>query len=162
MAFHNILAKTDKALVAYLISQGAGSESNVFASKRAGDIPNPPFIVVHSESWSEAQEYSGAFTVKASVEVHTNAAPNEDDNEETMVLDSDALVQAVGDALMTQTPGASDGYGLGEEITNAGGVSDFTCMSARLVGGEQGTEGKQGEWVDVFNLELLCMATAES
>jgi hypothetical protein len=156
VAYHNIASKVDKALVAYLISQGAGTTDDVFAAKRAGTQPCPPFTVVFTESWAEAQEYSGALLVKCSVEVHTNAAPDKDEDTATRVLDSDERVQATGDALMNQTSGASDGYGLGEEITAAGGVTDFTCISARLVSGEQGRDEKQGEWVDVFNLELLC------
>jgi hypothetical protein len=100
VAYHNIASKVDKALVAYLISQGAGTTDDVFAAKRAGTQPCPPFTVVFTESWAEAQEYSGALLVKCSVEVHTNAAPDKDEDTETMVLDSDERVQATGDALM--------------------------------------------------------------
>jgi hypothetical protein len=156
VAFHNISSKANKALVAYLIAQGAGTADDVFSAKRADTQPYPPFTVVDSESWAEAQEYSGAFLVRCNVEVHTNAAPDKGEDTETMVLDSDERVQATGDALMNQTIGASDGYGLGEEITSAGGVTNFTCISARLVGGEDGRDEKQGEWVDIFKMELLC------
>lgn len=155
MAYHNILAKVDKALVAYLISAGAGTEQDVFPSKNAATNDVMPYTAVMAESYAEAQEYSSAFIVKATVEVHTNCAPERNEDTESMALDSDARVQATGDALMTQND-MGDGYGLGEEITTASNVSDFTCISARLIGGEQGRDEKQGEWIDIFNLELVC------
>jgi hypothetical protein len=158
MAFHNLLSKCDRALVAYLINEGAGSDSDIFHHKRASNIPSPlPYTTVFSESAEEVTDYSATYKVKASVDVHTNAAPDKDEDTDQMKLDSDERTAATFDALHDQY--LQSGDKLADAITAAAagaGVADFSIQDVKVTSIEQGRGEKEGEWIDTINLELVC------
>jgi hypothetical protein len=162
VGYHNLLSKCDRALVAYLISKAAGTSDDVLHFKSAGDEPRPPFTKCFAESAMELLDHLGAYTVKASVDVHTNAAPDHDSDLEQMRLDSDDRVQAAFDALHETDDGS--GGGLADAITAAAvgaGITDFTVDEVKVVapGIQQGRGERDGEWIDTINLELICRAS---
>jgi hypothetical protein len=157
MAYHNLLSKVDQALVAYLISAGAGTADDVFTHKRAGDLPNPPFTTCFADSGREEVPKSGVYKVKASVDVHTNCAPDKDEDTDQMKLDSDARVAATFDALHDLYEQCGDQ--LADLITaaaRAAGVENFTVQDVAVAEISQGRADKDGEWIDSLDLELTC------
>jgi hypothetical protein len=159
MGYHNLLSKCDRALVAYLVSAGAGTAADVFRAKRSEDLPNPPFTVCFSESAMETHPYSGIYSVKASIDVHTNAAPDVDADTEQMALDCDDRVAATFDAMHDQYSQAGDR--LADLITAAAlaaGITDFFVQDVKIAppGVEQGIVDKTGEWLNTIHLEITC------
>lgn len=159
MAYHNLLSKCDRALVAYLISSGAGTVDDVFHHKRADDIPSVlPYTACFAQTADELIPFSGVYKVKASVTIHTNAAPDLDQNTEQMQLDSDARVAATFDAMHDLY--IQSGDQLADLITAAAasaGISDFTVQSISVGPIEQGKGDKdKGEWIDTIDMELIC------
>lgn len=166
MGFHNILSKAQRAVVAYLISAGAGTDADIFPAKHAETVDFLPFTAVAATDWSPAVEGSNraTFIVKVTVEIHTNCSQARGEDAETMRSDSDDRVQNTFDALSFADTNSQDGYVLGELITeaarSAGGSTDlaqFTCISAKMTGGDQGHSEKESEWLDSVDLELLCV-----
>jgi hypothetical protein len=157
MASHNLLSKCDRAIVAYLISDGAGTAEDVFPGKRAANLPNPPFTVVMSEGGSETVPFTGVYTVSTTVEIHTNAAPDQDQDTDQMRLDSDDRVAATFDALHDKFSQCGDQ--LADLITaaaNAAGISDFTVDNVSDFKIGQGRGEKEGEWIDTLEMQLVC------
>jgi hypothetical protein len=158
----NILSKVDRALAAYIISEGAGTEDDVFSAKRAADAPDPPYTVAFSESGKETVRYSGTYSVKSQIDIFTNCAPDKGEDTEEMKLDSDERVSATFDAFHLEDNDQS-GSALADAITNAGrglggDMSDFTVTDVILVEMEQGSAPKEGMWLDSLSLEIVCTA----
>jgi hypothetical protein len=158
VARFNVLSKTDRALAAYIISEGGGSEGDVFPMKRADDVPNPPYTVAASESCRS--EHAPIYRVKSRIDVFTNCAPDVNENTETMKLDSDERVALTFDAFHLEADGGQGGHALAEAITTAGrnlggDMADFTVQDVIVGDMEQGSAGKEGQWIDSLSLELV-------
>jgi hypothetical protein len=157
MAVYNLLSKCDRAVAAYLISDGAGTATDVFPAKRSGDLPNPPFTVVMSEGGSEEVQFSGVYNVSVTIEVHTNACPDEDQDTEQMRLDSDERTAATFDTMHDKF--FQNGDQLADLITAAAagaGISDFSVDNVTDFKFSQGRGEKDGEWIDTLEFRLIC------
>lgn len=150
----------DRAVAAFIISEGAGTEDDVFPGKRAPDVPNPPYTVVFSES--ARSTHPPVYRVKARIDVYTNAAPDKGEDEETMRLDSDERVSTTFDAFHLEADNGQGGHALADAITAAArgslyaDLQDFTVQDVILGEMEQGSAGKEGQWIDSLNLEIVC------
>jgi hypothetical protein len=178
-SYHNTLSKTDRALVAYLISQEAGAAENTFPAKRSLDKALP-CTICSSEKAVEDPPFSSSYQVTSAVMVRCPApvdvTPTEPSAGETQAPEQDALaaaiksdqrVAAVGDALHMSMDSAGDK--LAEAITAAarkaaaedpdhfGDLADFTCLDVIDRGTEAGFTEDGSAWVDTFNLELTCV-----
>lgn len=165
---HNILSKNDRALVAYLISQGAGTAANTFPAKRSAGKSLPCTVV-----WSEEciHEGAGSYTVRASVMVRSSAIDEVGEDAETARLAAETRLGAIGDALMT---GVSDESSATDELatlittaarakatadpTNHGDLAAYTCLACRKLGDEAAFEESTDTWVDTINLEMAVVA----
>jgi hypothetical protein len=159
MGLYNILYKVDRAIAAYLIADGAGTEDDTFPAKRAGDVPNPPYTAVFSDSGRRKFQGGSEYVVKTQVNIFTNAAPDVGENTEDMADDSGERVQNVFDAFNLEADDQG-GHALADAITNTartlgGDMADFTVTDVTVGEIEQGA-GKDGQWVDTINMELLC------
>jgi hypothetical protein len=157
MAVYRLLSKCDQAVAAYLISESAGTDSDVFPAKRAATLPNLPFTVVLSDDASEVVKYSGNYALSCTVEIHTNSAPDKDQDTEQMRLDSDARVAATFDALHSKYN--QSGHDLADLITSAAaaaGIADFTVENVTDIEIGQGRTERDGEWIDTLTLKLIC------
>lgn len=165
---HNILSKNDRALVAYLISAGAGTTANTFPAKRSADKALPCTVV-----WSEDNACDGpaGYVIKCSVMVRSSALDEVGETDETARLAAEARLAAVDDALMTGVSTQSgDTYELAELITTAaralaaadqvahGDLAAYTCLACRKTGDEAAFEENTDTWVDTINLELTVVA----
>jgi hypothetical protein len=161
VGFYNILSKVDRALAAYLISEGAGTTDDTFAAKRAPDVPNPPYTVAFSETGRPKVQYGSEYLVKARIDVFTNCAPDKGEDTETMRLDSDDRAAATFDAFHIEENDQS-GHALANAITQAArssgynDLADFTVTDVTIGEMEQGSAPKEGQWIDSLNLEILC------
>src|SRR5690349_20197885 len=70
--FHVILSKSDRALVAFIIAQGAGTEDNTFPTRRALE-KQLPVIICFCESAVPDPGNPGTSIVKANIIVKTSA-----------------------------------------------------------------------------------------
>jgi hypothetical protein len=157
MAVYNLLSKCDRAVVAYLISDGAGTSADVFPAKQSSNLPNPPFTVVMSESGSEEVQFSGLYNVATTIEVHTNACPDNDQDTEQMRLDSDDRVAATFDAMHDKLFQCGDQ--LADLITAAAAsasITDFSVDNVTDFKFSQGRGEKDGEWIDTLEFRLIC------
>jgi hypothetical protein len=166
---YNILSKVDRALTAFVISEGAGTTQDTFPGKLASDRVKPPFTVCYSESGREKIENSGEYLVKACIHVYTNCAPaRPSETADQIKLDSDDRVASVFDCFHIEAADQS-GASLADLITAAARASaysdllDFTVLDVTLGDMEQGDTGKTGnkgmseQWIDSLNLTLLCV-----
>lgn len=161
MAYHNILSKNDRALVAYLISLGAGTAADVFPAKRSLDREGI-CTVCWSEKAAELVLYSGTFSIEASIMVRSMAALNVAEDANAPRLASEARIKATFDAFFSNMDSAADK--LGDDITaaaralalsdpaNHADLADYTCLNVIIKGVEAGVDGDS--WVDTFNLEI--------
>lgn len=156
---HDIRSKCDNALVAYLISAGAGDEDTIYPAKRALDKETPPYTVIVSTNAKETVPYSGNWMVDVSIETHTNAAPDANESEADLAEDSIDLAGAIRDALMSFGTGEQSGCSLADEISSAaqaaGGL--FTALNVRIVEMDGGRTNKQGEWLDTITIQVECV-----
>lgn len=167
MGNHNILSKVDRALVAWIISRGAGTKDNVWPAKRSLDKTSMG-VSCWSHSFSTMHEgpYSGSLLVEAFVEVRTPGVVEATQGEDDPRLASDKLVSDVGDCFFLGD--GNSGAPLGQAITDvarASGDADlaqaFTMISLKVAGGNQGFNPRrileQGNmWVDPLHLEIVC------
>jgi hypothetical protein len=158
MAYHSLLSKVDRALVAYLISAGAGTSENIFHHRRAADLPDPPFITCFAESGDpEASPYSGVYSVRASIDVHTNAAPDYEQDTDTMESDSEGQVADTFDALHDLYFHSGDQLAdLINTAASGAGIADLFIQNVKIGRIEQGRAEKDFEWIDTINLEIVC------
>jgi hypothetical protein len=155
MGTHALLDKAEKAVIAYLISEGVGTESNILPKKKAADLPNPPFIQVGAGKPTETVKRSGNWTVPITVEVHTNAAPDRGDSTEQLESESVDLASACFDVLNAGID--QDGSLLADAITAV--ANGLVIQDTDVKGPESGFTDKDKEWVDSLDLDLICYHT---
>jgi hypothetical protein len=163
MAYHNILSKTDRALVAFLISEAAGTADNIVPSKRSLS-KELPVVICFTESAKLEAEYPANYRVSTSVIVKT---PVLDDDDASGVADSEALQAAVFDCFKKYITDDSDDSALAEQIsiaaraaavsdpTNNGDLADFTCQRVMDKGQSLMCDEEGTYWSDTLNLELI-------
>jgi len=170
MAYHNLLSKNDRALVAYLVSKGVGTSADVFAAKRSQN-KSLPCTICWSEKGEEAGMYSGTYNLQVSIMVKTSSAEDAAAAAAAARLASEARVAATFDCfqLAADLAGTNDSTGenIADQITAAGralaisdptnnaDMSDYCCLNVRLTGIEAGFEEEGDAWIDTFNLEIL-------
>ena len=172
----NICSMADRALVAYILSQGGavGTANDIFPAKR-DERKVLPCTVCYSHSFKpcEATAYAGNFEVESFIEVRTKGLGDGGFTDPREI--SDERVIATFNAFLT-LPGDQSGEQIGELITLAGrkkaadsegittafaDLKTFTVQSCQIVEGNQGFNSRikiqQGNaWIDVLHLELLC------
>ncbi len=161
MSNHNLLSKCDRALVAYLIDQGAGTSADVYPAKRSSDKVLPDTLC-HCDSATELAPYSGTYTVSASINVRSQAASTDDDPEQPRE-DADARVAATFDAFHRAID--TSGSQLGELVTAAAaaaGVAELTIFNVSVKHINAGFEEKGSTWIDTLNLELIACPASVS
>lgn len=162
--YHNILSKLDRALVAYLISQNAGTAGDVFPAKNSDNKPLP-CTVCYAEKGEEVARHSGTYLCKVQIMVKTLAPDVTDATPGQARLDSDARTAKTFDCFKRNVDSAGDK--LAEDITNAaraaavadpannGDLADFTALDVLDKGPEAGFD-ENDAWVDTLNLEIVC------
>ncbi len=166
MPTHHICSKVDRAIVAYLIAQGAGTADDVWPAKRSLNKTQDGTIVWSHSAIPPADDlYSGNRMVETFVEVRSLGVIEAEEGDDAPRLASDARVGATWDAFAALGDiNASDK--LAAEITDAAratGASDLqelTIQSVRIIAENQGfnprsrfAEGQM--WVDALHLQML-------
>jgi hypothetical protein len=170
-SYHNLLSKCDRALVAYIVAQGAGSLDDVFPAKRSQDRALP-CTVCYSEKAEEVAPYSGTYLVHSSLIIRTEAPADAGEDEAQKPLDSDARVAQTFDLFHLDIDSAGDK--LADDITKAaralaakdpahyGDLNDFTLLDVIIKGPEAGFEQGSVAWTDTLNLDLVaCPANVD-
>src|SRR5207244_9615413 len=117
----NIPSTCDRALVAYLISRGAGTSLHVYPVKRSLDKTLPDTIC-HCDTAKEDPPYSGNYLVTGTINVRSQAAIDDPGNDPDQPLnDADLRVAASFDAFHVELNSAGDT--LGDLITAAAASS---------------------------------------
>jgi hypothetical protein len=166
MGFHNICSKVDRALVAYIIRNGAGTDADTFPAKRSEGKPTPPLTICWSHTAEPMMEgpFAGLYKVEAFVEVRVSGVIEE--NESTDDPKKKAIDRTSATFDLFNAGDGQSGDALGQAITEAahGGDSDlldFTALSARIIGFNQGFNPRNPKlmgqiWVDAMHLEVFC------
>ena len=168
--WHNLHSKTDRALVAYLVSVNAGGTDNTYPAKSSAE-KNIDCIVCWSHDAVEAAPYSGTYVLQTSVQVKTLAINSDTQENDEARIASELRVARVFDAFQTDIDSAGDK--LGTDITNAAhafavnnplhaDLADLTILNVAVKGTECGIEEGTNAWVDTMNLEIVAMPRAES
>ena len=163
-SYHNLLSKCDRALVAYIVAQAAGTGGDTFPAKQSG-ARGLPCTICYSDKAVEAAPYSGTYIVTASINVRTEAPADAGETEAQKPLDSDARVAATFDLFHKDED--TSGNSLADDITAAaralaaqdpahyGDLNDLTIQDVILKGIEAGFDQGGVAWTDTLNLELL-------
>jgi hypothetical protein len=158
---HKILSKTDRALVAYLISVGAGDAATIVPAKRSLEKPLPVAIVFSARARLIS---AGVYEVNCSVMVKSSASIDVDDDDTAPKAASETLIGAVADALEAGIDAHEQGHQLADAITAAARASQnpedadlaqFTVQDIKNLGPEAGIDRNGPAWVDTINLELV-------
>lgn len=161
---HNICSKTDRALVAYIISQDAGTEDDVYPAKRGGDKTFPDTICFSSRA-RMMTPHSGVYTVEAMVQVRTDPSVDVDQTAEEKKETSEERVAATFDAFMRVDSSSAQ---LAEAITEAAratgdaDLQDFTVQACTVEKHEAGFSEKGNAWLDTLDLEVVVCPSAVS
>lgn len=156
---HNILSKLDRALVAYLISVGAGTENDTYPAKRSDnkDLPN---TVCHSQKWRYLVPNSGVYVVTTQVMVRTDPSVDVDEVAADKKSASDERVSTVFDAFFADVINSSEilAAAITAAARNTGDedLQDFTVDSCVAEGGDGGFDQKGNAWMDAIDLEIVC------
>ena len=160
--YHCILSKTDRALVAYLLSQGAGAVGDLVPAKRSARI-QPPCTIIHSTKADDVATAAGTFLVTARIQVLMEALAR--DLSHLVELEQasnlrfgktcDALNRGTSDDLSQAITAAARSAALVDPVRNSD-LQDFTCLSVTI---EEVTAGEDesGRWIDTINLKLVCV-----
>jgi len=160
---HNILALTDRAVVAYLIAKGCGDATTIFPFKKS-TAKALPCIIVHSSTATPDAPFSATCDVLCTVVVRTIASVDEPESEDEPIDANDALIDLVSSALHMFGNGATSGGDMADEITSAAlgaGSPPFTCQGVSLEKIEASVDYQHSmdSWSDEFTLRLaVCPA----
>lgn len=163
--YHNLLSKNDRALVAYLIVQTAGTAADVFQAKYSGTKP-APCTLCWSQKATPIGKVTGTFAIETTVMVKAVGPADAGENANAPRLASELRVAKTFDALHLGID--SSGEVLAAAITAAGralAVSDptnhadmvnYTCIDVVIEGVECGKEEAASDvWVDYINLTMI-------
>lgn len=160
-----VLSKLDRALVSYLVSQGAGTLADIVPAKRSQDR-KLPLTVCWAEKGVEVQAYSGCYKCSVSILVKTVAASEAGEESGAAWAASEARAGAIFDCFKVGIDSAGDK--LGQAITDAAraaaasklagfeDLEDFTVLNVLEDGVEAGFD-EAGAWTDTLNLEVVCV-----
>jgi hypothetical protein len=157
----NILSKAERAVAAYLIDEGAGTSDDVFPSKRFGDVPNPPYTVVVALGAKPVANGSVNYSVRMRLDVIANAAPDKNENTDEMLSESDERSSDTFDLFHLENDDQSGGA-CADAITDAARGSSYSDLQEFTVTDvirgemEHGAEGKEGLWMDTFEVTIIC------
>jgi hypothetical protein len=163
MGKHNPCNRVDRILVAYLLSQGAGTADDVFSGKNPDPKVIPCTICSAHSARKEVNPFTGRWIIEPYIEIRTNSVArrlDEDDEPVDPVQDSDDRVSAVYDLFEIGDGQSSEA--LCNAIKTAAPSGTGTILELQIVGVEQGfnsktmtTQGPQpfNTWVDTLHLE---------
>ena len=159
MASHNILSKTDRALVAYLISCDAGTAADIFPAKLSLDKPLP-CTICYSERAREITPHTAVYEVTVAILVRTDPSIDVGIDEDEPKETSETRVGDTFDCFFDQVE--HSGHELADAITSAARAADadlaaFTVQDIEVTGQEAGFENRGGAnaWTDTLNLTLI-------
>jgi hypothetical protein len=164
-------SKLDRAIVAYLIAQGVGDNTNIFPANSSRDrsLPN---LTIHASGGSHEFPLSGTYRFNVRVICKYPAAIQPDaadpTNSETNRLAADALFAAAVDALMQGESGTSTLAVTATAITTAGrdlattdpdnhaDMADFTCIQWLDTGFDGGVpEEESSAWAEIATFQAV-------
>lgn len=165
--YHNILSKIDRALVAFIIQQNAGTLNDTVPAK-TGTVKGLPVTLVHTEDAEENPPRSSDFLADTQITIKT-AGPTQSTEKDVHKarLASEARVALVFSCFFLGVDSAADK--LAEAITTAarnlaaadalhhGDLKDFTCLDVRIAGVGQGPEEGTAAWLDLLRLKIAAV-----
>jgi hypothetical protein len=159
MSYHNVLSKTDRALVAFIISEGAGTEADTYPAKRSldKDLPN---TTAFSES-AKQEDGAGQYRVATSIIVRTSADIDAGQDETEPKANSEARQSATFDCFKRYITADNDDSALAAAITTAAratsdaDLQDFTILRVMDNGIALTCDESGSVWSDVQSLELI-------
>lgn len=152
--FSRVLSKTDDAIVAYLISQNAGTAADVFPAKKSAKKTAPCTIVFSSEAREEIA-FSGRYKVKTAIMVKSIAIDESTEVAGTQKTAHDARVANTNDPAKNGPIGDSET--LANAINAAVAAALLTDYTVFGVVEESQTAGFEEDcWVETINVEITC------
>ena len=170
--YHNLGSKLDRALVAYLIGQGAGTARDVLPSNHSG-TREVPFTVVSAHRGTPNPAAMGTYDVDVRVQIEGLAGnqPGRGSRHQNRLL-FDARVAKTYDALHLSTDGVSL-LATADAITAAGralavsdpdndaDMVDFGCLYMTDLGFDRGEpKDEPGTFLEILNLRCRCCPSA--
>ena len=163
-------SKLDRAIVAYLIAQGVGDNTNIFPANSSRDraLPN---LTIHASGGSPEFPLSGTYRFNVRVICKYPGAIQPTDeltNYETNRLAADELFASAVDALMQGETGTSTLAVTATAITTAGraladsdpanhaDMADFTCIQWLDTGFDGGVpEEESSTWAEIATFQAV-------
>lgn len=174
--YNNVPSKLERAIVAYLITQGAGTITDVFPSRAvaARDFPNTTVIPVRGVP---VALFTGNYTFTVHILIAGSATlPTGESNPDTAWVQFEQRVAATNDAMMMSTDGQTL-FATAAAITAAGralatggttqqqannkDMADFTCLQVVDGGYGNGDARSAGcDWLEVITFNIDACGSA--
>lgn len=159
----NPLTSTDRALVAYLNSQGVGTSDNVYPFKRSGSKA-VPCVIVHSHQGRTVSPFCGTYEVDADIFVITTAAVDVTESDDGPIAENDDLVNRTYAALHKLGEGAQSTQQMVDAINAAaaGAAPEWSCQSFEITGigtssetpSPSITRAESDSWTDTVSVRM--------
>ena len=170
MAFHNILSKCDRALMQYIILNGAGTSADVFPGKASADKPIPCTICyAHSANVDREAPYAGNYNVEAFVEVMTSGVQEQSDQPTDPAQRAISRTEQTFDLFFKDDPESgritADALNQAAKTHPDADMQDFHAYDVRVQSITQGFNPRSPKqsglaWEDCLHLEIFCCPAA--
>lgn len=171
--YNNLRSKLNRAVVAYLVSAGCGSEADVlpFHTRELKNVQNQEAnTTVRARTGRPRVEMSGDYDVMLQITVRGSAVQEVGDDTETARLAFDDRVARTFDAMMQSENGydlnytaqlitdSGRGLAVSDPVNNAD-MYDFTVLSIKDGGfGDANPNEQECLWEEVLMFEVCCCA----
>ncbi len=163
--YHKILSKCERAVVAYLIAQGAGTATDTLPGKNS-NVKTLPITIVWAKHWEVDPPHSREFMVTVSILCKVSAPADVGDTAAARRLASDSRLGPVFGSFTepdpnnaTDIPEAINAAALDASIAdpdNNADLADFTCIAIAGQSGDADANEKGDVWEDSMDLILRC------
>ena len=161
MGKYNILQKTDEALVAFIISEGAGTINDVFPAKLTKHLTLPVTYAESKSAKPTTNPNRGVYEVEACVYVRTQGSMEDGENEADIPAAQSAdRVGATWDAFHPVSDQAGDILANAINQAASASITDFSVQSCEPMEMRAGFEAKGDAWVDILDLRLVVVAAS--
>src|SRR5690242_7472231 len=158
MGANNLLDKCDRALVTFLISEGAGTAADVFPAKHSGEKPMPCTICQCRPARTHGSPFSGTYEVNAAVRIRSTGIFEEPvDNESGVPSERSGDRVAATNAAFEKYLNTESGKDLAAAITSVApaGLTIDDVIPDEL---DAGFNEKGDAWTDVVFFRLIARA----
>lgn len=153
---HNILALNDRAIAAFLVSEGVTVPVYPFKRSLGKALP---CVIVHSRKGNPIAPFGAVVEIECDIIVRSEACVDYGAQDSDPITQNDSLMSSVMAAMHKFGDGEQSGGDLADAITDAARAADvdtYTCESVGIQSIEASVEsgGDSSAWTDVITMMI--------